>query len=93
MTRPPLTYLGNKARLAPKIIEHFPPHHTCVEVFGGSGALLYAKTPSLVEVLNDIDGEIINFYQVVRSPVLFEQLTNSLELTLYSREGFDLGKH
>ena len=42
------------------------PHHECyVELFGGAAWVLIGKSPSRVEVLNDIDGEVINFFRVV----------------------------
>lgn len=93
MTRPPLTYFGNKARLSKQIIEHFPPHSIYVEVFGGSAAVLFAKPPAKVGVLNDLDGELVNFCKVVRTPSLLAQLISELELTLYSREEFELAQH
>ncbi|KAG0292328.1 hypothetical protein BGZ96_004321, partial [Linnemannia gamsii] len=51
--KPPITWFGGKSRLAPKIIQHFAKHQTYCEPFGGSGAVLLAKSPSNVEVYND----------------------------------------
>lgn len=59
-------YPGGKTLLAPWIIKHLPDHHTYVEVFGGSGAVLANKPESPVEVFNDRDGDIVQFFQVLR---------------------------
>jgi DNA adenine methylase len=90
--RPPITWLGSKARLARRILELFQPHQTFVEVFGGSAALLLAKPPAQVEIYNDIDGSLVNFYQVLRNPAQLKRLLRALELTLYSREEFELAQ-
>lgn len=88
--RSPLTYFGSKSRLAARILAHFPPHHTYVEPFAGSGACLLSKEPSQVEVLNDINGDIVNLFRVLRSPSQFQRLRAAAEATLYSRSEFEL---
>jgi DNA adenine methylase len=88
--RPPITFFGSKSTLAPRIIAHFPPHATYCEVFAGSAAVLLAKEPSAVEVLNDANGDIINLFRVLREPSLFRQLKHVAESTLYARAEFDL---
>ena len=50
----PLAYVGGKRRLAPQLIALFPEHRTYVEPFSGGAQVFFAKTPSAVEVLNDI---------------------------------------
>src|ERR1039457_2876294 len=60
----PLSYIGGKHRLAKRIIEIFPKHTTYVEAFAGGAQVLFHKEPSAVEVLNDLDGELVNFFRV-----------------------------
>jgi DNA adenine methylase len=62
----PLPYIGGKRTLAKQIIALFPEHTTYVEAFAGGAQVFFAKEPSKVEVLNDLDGEIVNFFRVVR---------------------------
>ncbi len=90
LVTPPVTWHGGKARMAPLIIAQFPPHRTYVELFGGSGAVLLAKERSLVEVYNEIDGDLVNLFLVLRHRTAFDYLSLNLGLTLYSRAEFDL---
>lgn len=80
-----LPWFGGKIKTADWIRSHFPGHHTYVEPFGGAMAVLLAKPPSPVEVYNDVDQELVNFWRVVRDPVAFEQLRHRIELTPYAR--------
>jgi DNA adenine methylase len=81
-----LSYPGGKASLAPWIISHFPPHSSYCEPFGGSAAVLLQKPRAPLEVYNDIDGELANFFRVLREPANSEELHRRLMLTPYSRE-------
>jgi DNA adenine methylase len=65
-THPPLAYPGNKAKLADVIIDNLPAHDTYVEVFAGTAGVLFNKVPSRNEVLNDADGALYNFLNVLR---------------------------
>lgn len=77
--------------LAPWIIEHLPPHRIYVEPYAGAGSVLMRKTPApFCEVVNDLDGEVVNLYRVLRDPELAEQLRRALALTPYSRHEFAL---
>jgi DNA adenine methylase len=89
-TRPALRYHGGKWKLAPWIIEHFPPHKLYVEAFGGGCSVLLQKPRSHGEVYNDLDGRVVDFFRVLRDAELSEQLINSLQLTPFSRDEFDL---
>jgi DNA adenine methylase len=85
---PALRYHGSKWRSAPRIINYFPPHLTYVEPFGGSAAILLQKVPSAFEVLNDLNGDVVNFFKVLRDHR--QQLIEAIELTPYSRQELKL---
>jgi DNA adenine methylase len=57
-----------------------------VEAFGGGGSMLLAKEPSPVEVYNDADADLVNFFRVLRDPHLFPDFYNKAWLSPYSRE-------
>jgi len=87
----PIKWVGGKSRLRSKIIALLPAHTCYVEVFGGAGWVLFGKPLSKVEVLNDIDSELINFFRVVRKRP--NELIAAFDLELVSREEFtDLSK-
>jgi len=90
--KPAITLLGGKSKLAARIISHFPPHHTYVELFAGTAAVLLAKPPAKVELINDIDGDLVNLYRVLRDPLLSKRLKDACDSTLCSRAEFDLAK-
>jgi len=81
-----LPWYGGKQYLADEIIKLFPPHKVYVEPFGGGAAVLLNKPPSSVEVYNDINNHIVNFFRVVRDPEKFQLLYRRLSLTPHSRE-------
>ena len=83
-----LSYIGGKHRLANQIIETFPKHTTYVEAFAGGAQVYFRKEPSKVEVLNDLDGEIVNFFRVCQSH--HEELIRSFKFALVSRKWFEL---
>jgi DNA adenine methylase len=60
-------------------------HHYC-EPFGGSGAVLLNRDPAPVETYNDIDGEVVNFFRVLRDRT--DELLKAIALTPFSREEF-----
>ncbi len=82
--RPLLRYLGSKWRLAPWVIGHFPAHDIYVEPCGGAAAVLLQKDRCRTEVYNDIDGELVNLFAVLRSPAGAE-LVRQVALTPYAR--------
>jgi DNA adenine methylase len=88
MTTTPIAWFGGKRFLVPTLLRLMPPHHTYVEVFGGSGALLFAKHPSPIEVYNDLDSGLVHFFRVLRNPEQAKQLKLLLELTPYAREEY-----
>ena len=85
--RGPLSYIGGKNRLAKRVIAIFPKHKTYVEAFAGGAQVFFRKEPSEVEVLNDLDGEIVNFYRVCQQH--YEELLRYFRFVVVSREWFD----
>ncbi len=86
--RSPIRWYGGKYFMVKKLLLLLPPHHIYVEVFGGGAQLLFAKPPSPVEVYNDIDSGLVNFFRVLRDPRKFERFYRLVSLTPYSREEF-----
>ena len=80
---PPTNYYGAKTRLAPWIASILPRGRTYVEPFAGSAAVLFVKPPSPTEVLNDRDGQVVNFFTVLRDRP--GELARALRLTPYAR--------
>lgn len=66
MTRPIIPWMGGKSRLAKTILPLFPAHTCYTEVFAGGAGLFFKKEASKVEVLNDINGDLVNLYRVVK---------------------------
>lgn len=88
LDHPLIRYHGGKFRLASWIISHFPNHDTYVEPFGGGASVLLSKLPSRIEVYNDLDSDVVSFFEVLRDPVLSFELAKQIELTPYSRSEF-----
>jgi DNA adenine methylase len=89
LLRSPVRWFGSKSRLVGRFLELIPEHHTYVEAFGGSASLLFGKQPSKVEVYNDLDSGLVNFFRVLRDPDKFERFHRMACMTPYSREEFD----
>jgi DNA adenine methylase len=85
-TPPPFAYYGGKTRLADRIVGLFPPHAHYVEPFAGSLAVLMAKRPSKMETVNDLDGDLMNFWRVLREQPA--ELVRVCALTPHSRAEF-----
>jgi len=82
--KPPLTYYGGKQQLSKTIMSLIPKHDLYCEPFFGGGAIFFAKNPSSLEVINDTNGELINFYKVLKTQ--FQSLQKEIESTLHSRQ-------
>ena len=80
----PISYYGGKQKLASRIIELIPEHTLYCEPFIGGAAVFFAKEPSDIEVLNDVNKELINFYKVVQND--FVSLEKEIRITLHSRD-------
>jgi len=84
--KPPFSYYGGKTTLAPKIAELLPEHDHYVEPFAGSLAVLLAKEPSRAETVNDLDGDLVNFWRVLRDQP--KEMERACALTPHSREEY-----
>lgn len=93
----PFSYMGNKTSIVDWVISYFPDGYTqmrYVEVFGGTGAVLMNKAPSKVEIYNDFNSHLTNFFEVVRSNreeffKQLDQLVVSEDLYKYFYENID----
>lgn len=82
-----LNYPGAKWGMAKQICSLMPAHKSYLEPFFGSGAVLFNKPPSAIETVNDIDGDITNFFNVLREEP--DRLAEAINLTPYSRDVFN----
>lgn len=80
----PITYYGGKQMMVKTILPLIPEHRLYCEPFAGGAAIFFAKQPSEVEVLNDTNRELINFYRVVQGD--FTSLEKEIMITLHSRD-------
>jgi DNA adenine methylase len=85
-----MRYHGGKWRLAPWIISHFPPHRVYVEPFSGAASVLLRKPRSYAEVYNDLSGEVVNLFRVLRNASQARELIRQVRLTPYARDEFGL---
>lgn len=80
-------YPGSKWSLAKWIIRFFPEHHSYLEPFFGSGAVLFNKPRSNIETVNDLDGNVVNLFECIkRDP---ERLAHEIYYTPYARQIYD----
>lgn len=91
--RTPFSWFGSKSRhrgfilpLLPEDCDHY------VEPFGGAAAILLARRPAPLETYNDMYGEVVNFFKVLRDENLFREFVRAADLTPYSRSEFELSK-
>jgi DNA adenine methylase len=80
----PLSYYRGKQHLASKILGLIPEHRIYCEPFIGGGAVFFAKGPSPVEIINDANGELVNFYEVLQHD--FSALEKEITISLHSRK-------
>lgn len=86
MAEPIIPWIGGKRRLAAILILRFPPHTCYVEVFAGGAALFFMRPQAEVEVLNDLNGDIVNLYRVVQHHL--EEFVRQFRWALTSRQVF-----
>lgn len=84
MVTPIIPWVGGKRRLAKRILPMFPEHQCYVEPFEGGAALFFMKEPVRVEVINDINGELVNLYRVVQNHL--EEFIRQFKWSLVSRQ-------
>ena len=82
-----LKYPGAKNRIAPWICEHIPEHEVYLEPFAGSLAVLFNKQRSHIETVNDLDGEVVNFFRILRDRE--NELERLISLTPFSRREYE----
>jgi len=90
MTKPIIPWIGGKRRLADQIIPMFPEHTCYVEPFAGAAALYFIKEPSKVEVINDINGDLVNLYRVLKHHLV--EFVNQFKWALSSRQIYEWEK-
>lgn len=87
MLSAPIPRLGGKSRLRKKIISLLPKHTCYVEPFFGAGWVYFGKQPSKVEVINDIDGELINLFKMIKYHA--EEIQRLMQYEISSRDLFN----
>jgi DNA adenine methylase len=87
----PITYYGGKQSLAKLILSLIPPHHLYCEPFAGGLAVFFAKEKSPVEVVNDKDWRVVNFFKVLKTK--YEELNKLIQETPHSRACHEKAAH
>ena len=86
---PLIPWMGGKRRLAKQLLPLFPEHSCYVELFAGGAALFFLRPePARTEVLNDINGELVNLYRVVQHH--FDEFVRQFDCVLTARDTFAL---
>jgi len=86
--RAPFQYFGGKGNMLAKLLPLLPPHKVYVEPFCGAASLFFAKEPSPVEVLNDLNEDVVNVFRVLQDKETHEELRFRLMYTPYARSEF-----
>jgi len=81
-----IKYPGSKRRIADWICGHMPPHHSYLEPYFGSGAVLFKKEPSAIETVNDLDSRVTNLFKIIREQP--NDLARVLSATPHSRKEY-----
>lgn len=82
-----IKYPGAKWGVAEWIIGYFPRHHSYLEPFFGSGAVLFRKNRSAIETINDLDGDVVNLFEWIRKDP--ERLAREIYFTPYARDEYE----
>lgn len=81
-------YPGGKVKISSWVTSFFPGHKIYVEPFGGAAGVLLNKAPSPLEVYNDLNSDLVNFFRVLRDKEKAAELIRRLKLTPYAREEY-----
>lgn len=81
-----IAWVGGKSKLAEQVIATMPPHHTYVEVFAGAAWVLFRKSESRVEIINDFNGELVNLYRCLQCHL--DEFVRQFRYSLVSRAEF-----
>ena len=87
MMKSVIKYPGAKWRIADWIISHMPEHHSYVEPYFGSGAVLFRKPASRIETINDLDDDVVNLFRLIRDNPA--ELAAAIAFTPYSRTEYE----
>lgn len=82
-----MKYPGSKWSIAEWIISFFPEHHSYLESFFGSGAVLFNKSRSNIETVNDLDGNVVNLFEWIKNDP--EKLAYEIYYTPYARQVYE----
>lgn len=82
-----LKYPGSKWKIAQWIVSQFPKHHSYLEPFAGSLAVLFNKPLSNIETVNDLNMDVVNLFRCIRENP--DRLAKIVEATPYSRNEYD----
>lgn len=84
----PLNYIGGKSRLAERIVKRIPSHTCYCEPFSGAAWVLFTKSPSKLEVINDLDNELVTFWRVIQHHL--QPFLEYFKYAVISRKLFEL---
>jgi DNA adenine methylase len=84
----PISYFGGKSRLAKRIVPMIPSHVCYCEPFCGAAWILFKKEPSTTEVINDLDGELVNFWRIVQNHL--QPFLEYFKYAIVSRKLFEI---
>lgn len=84
--RTPIAYYGGKQQMLRHILPLIPEHEVYIEPFFGGGAVFWGKQPAKIEIINDVNAHVINFYKQLQGN--YEQLKSLVDMTLHSRDTY-----
>ena len=80
---------GSKKHIASWIIENMPDHHSYLDPYFGGVGMFFEKPPSKIETINELDGDVVNYFKVIQNPESRQELQEWLTYTPYSRQMYD----
>lgn len=84
-----IPWYGGKYYQFKELVKYFPQHWTFIDGFGGGGQVIMNKFPSKVEIYNDINSSLYNFYSVLKDESNIDRLKYILTLSPYSNKEFE----